>query len=62
MTEQMIFYGAGARAAEILAADPLRNGVCFADADTSKQGGIYLGLPVLSPEDALAKYELADIY
>lgn len=70
MPGQIIFYGAGEHAAKILGDNPsvkvspppLAKGVCFADADVNKQGSVYLGLPVVSLETALAEYDCADIY
>jgi pyruvate-formate lyase-activating enzyme len=70
MSRPVIFYGAGETAAKILGeksvAEPtpplLERGVCFADDDTSKHGTLYLGLPVVSIETALAGQNDAIVY
>jgi len=76
MTEQVIFYGAGKWAQENLpqvffidlqspipaSVRILAHGVCFADRDTDKHNAAFLGLPVLPPETALAKFPDAKIY
>jgi len=72
ISKQIIFYGAGKYAANILGKNPkieaipappaLECGVCFVDSDTRKHGTIYLGMPIVSVETALAKYSFADIY
>ncbi|GHV28412.1 hypothetical protein FACS1894167_05340 [Synergistales bacterium] len=58
----LILYGAGKYAAYAMdEVDVYRKKgfepVCFCDKDTQKQGTYYLGLPVLSLEQALSKYD-----
>ena len=68
----LIFYGAGRQAQYLFSGGmtgyqqfpvpSLEDGVCFADADKRKYQKHFLGLPVMSIEDALERYPDADIY
>lgn len=62
--QSVVFYGAGEHAALIfnsaLKKIAPRKAVAFVDSDVYKQGGTYLGLPVLSWEAATKRYD--DIY
>jgi len=61
----LVLYGAGraAKWEKSLAEKSTKSKcVCFVDADSSKQGTNYLGLPVLSMADAIGQYGKFNIY
>ena len=69
----IVFYGAGENvqhiygvlspSSRLIAAPPsLERGLCFADTDRNKVGTTYLGLPVLSVDEAITKHPEAKFY
>jgi len=60
----VVLYGAGKKAVQEM--EIVKNmgltPVCFCDTDTTKQGDMYLGLPVLSFEQIKKEYRKFDIY
>ena len=72
MSEKYIFYGVSRSAEGILNSNKktspyvnlptIKNGLCFVDKDIRKIGSSFLGLQILSLQDALNQYPKAEIY